>query len=59
MEVLDMTREHLGVLLDAKEKLCNSCDAIHCDICYVPKLIEKHREQVVKNEEHTNNDHKK
>ena len=52
-----MVREHLGVLLDAKEKLCNSCDAIHCDTCYVPKLIEKHKELVVKNEEHTNKDH--
>lgn len=45
-----MTREELGVLLDAKEKLCKSCDAVHCDTCYLPKLMDKHYTNVVKYE---------
>lgn len=45
-----MTREKLGVLLDAKDKICNYCDAIYCDICRVPKVIEK-QTKVVKETE--------
>ncbi len=47
---IDMTREKFGVLLDAKDKLCGSCDAVYCDTCYVPKLVEKHKNLVVKSE---------
>lgn len=43
-----MTREQLGVLLDAREKLCNACSAVECETCYVPRLIEKHKRQVAK-----------
>lgn len=42
-----MNREELGVLLDAKEKLCTSCDAVNCDTCYLPKLMDKHYNNVV------------
>lgn len=43
-----MTLEQLGVLCDARDKLCGVCNAIECETCYVPRLIEKHEREVAK-----------
>ena len=40
-----MTREQLGVLRDARDKLCGACSAVECETCYVPRLIEKHERE--------------
>ena len=46
-----MTREQLGVLLDARDKLCAFCPAVECETCYVPRLIEKHKRMVAEKNE--------
>ena len=40
-----MTLEQLGVLRDARDKLCGACSAVECETCYVPRLIEKYEKK--------------
>ena len=42
----EMTREDLGVFLDATQKVCSFCDALHCDTCQVPNLVTKYKNTV-------------
>ena len=42
----EMTREGLGVFLDATQKVCSFCDALHCTTCHIPKLVEQYKNAV-------------
>ena len=42
----EMTREGLGVFLDATQKVCSYCDALHCTTCHIPKLVEQYKNAV-------------
>ena len=41
-----MIREDLGVFLDATQKVCSFCDALHCDTCQIPNLVTKYKNTV-------------
>ena len=39
----EMTREDLSVFLDATQKVCSYCDALHCGTCQIPNLVTKYK----------------
>ena len=41
-----MNREELSVFLDATQKVCSFCDALHCDTCQISNLVTKYKNAV-------------